>query len=212
MELFAQPMKLTENLTHLSYAFVSLRDLGVGLCGQSNHTEKCCFYSLSAAEDYEASGYSLCSVLPLKAMGPYIAAGASLAIVVMIIWFVGKRCSRRRTLHRRYFGSHTWSRRKVFWRQKNLSRAAYVALALRCSAKTRSGCNEEPRQTQSRMTVKIDAAFETGVKVGNLRQGRDLFTQYTKKRRSTSKKASIPRTSCPVLLWICLNLLFVGNL
>ena len=39
--------------------------------------------------------------------------------------------------------------------------------------------------------VKIDAAFETGVKVGNLRQGRDLFTQYTKKRRSTSKKASI---------------------
>ena len=64
MGLLGQPVKQTENLTHLSLAFVPRRNLGVGLCGQPNHTEKClnyarCFYSLSSAEDYEASGLDL---------------------------------------------------------------------------------------------------------------------------------------------------------
>ena len=69
-------------LTHLSYAFVRPRYLGVGLSGQTmNHTEKLlprlsltfakclnyarCFYTLSSPEDYEASGRSSASGLDL---------------------------------------------------------------------------------------------------------------------------------------------------
>ena len=84
MGLFGQPMKQTENLTHLSQVFVPPRNMGLGLCGQpmkqteclnyarcfhslssaENYTEKClnyarCFYALSSAEDYEASGLYL---------------------------------------------------------------------------------------------------------------------------------------------------------
>ena len=62
--------------------------------------------------------------------------------------------TKKKVFRRICLGSHTWSRRKVFWRMKRISRTTYLKLARQSMIKAKSFCCQKME--------KISAASEIG--------------------------------------------------
>ena len=62
--------------------------------------------------------------------------------------------TRTRVKQRRRLRSGYWTRRRIFWRRRNISRTAYIAEALQGSIKQRIYCLSESQERQEEMFTK----------------------------------------------------------
>ena len=111
--LYWSPLNQPGNITPHSYAQCSIRHLGVGLGGQNfcfNLREV--FFPIS----FGLMGTIYFGLILLRRMRGY---------------------TKTRGKHRRRLGSGYWTRRKIYWRRRKISRTAYIADALQCSTNQR---------------------------------------------------------------------------
>ena len=118
------------SITPHSYAQCSLRHLGVGLGGQNfcfNLREV--FFPIS----FGLMGTIYFGLILLRRMRGY---------------------TKTRVKHRRRLGSGYWTRRKIYWRRRKISRTAYIAEALQCSTNQRIYSLPESQERRKVMLTK----------------------------------------------------------
>ena len=126
--------------------------------------------------------------------------------MVLLLWRrIKKYYASTRVSQRRRFGSGYWSRRKIFWRQRDISRTEYIVEALHGSIKQRIYSKSESQERKEEMLTKPypDIAKRKGYAVsgGKLEvEPKDLneVMLYKKKNRcSTTKgKRSFKKRGC----------------
>ena len=126
--------------------------------------------------------------------------------LVLLLWRrIRKYYTSTRVLQRRRFGSGYWSRRRIYWRQRDISRTGYIVEALQGSMKQRIYSKSESQGRKVEMLTKLypDIAKRNGYAVsgGQLEvEMKDLneVMLYEKKKRcfSGKGKSSLKKQGC----------------
>ena len=75
--------------------------------------------------------------------------------VVLLLWRrIRNYCTRTRVSQRRRFGSGYWSRRRIYWRQRDISRSGYIVEALQGTIKVRIHRQSESQERKEEMLTK----------------------------------------------------------
>ena len=104
--------------------------------------------------------------------------------------------TRTRVKQRRRLGSGYWTRRRVYWRRREISRTAYIAEALQSSIKQRINSQSELQKRKEEMLTKpcSDIMKRNGHAVngaqleGEVLDGNELMLSHKKTRCSSSKR------------------------
>ena len=120
----------------------------------------------------------------------FILAGNFVSLVFLAYVFLcfgcRRRYSKKRRLKYRSIGSYNWSRRRVLWLQKKISRTEYVALASKNKSATKSF---EIRPTQT-TCAPVLASFAKSTKAAVTGKRKEKTTV----RRKTLNNKDLPRT------------------
>ena len=103
--------------------------------------------------------------------------------------------TRTREKQRRRLRSGYWTRRRIYWRRRNISRTGYIAEALQCSIKQRIYCLSDSQERQEEVFTKPcpDILMRNGLAVsgvqsdGEVHDMNEVILNPKKIRRSTSK-------------------------
>ena len=115
------------------------------------------------------------------------------------------RYTRTREKQRRRLRSGYWTRRRIYWRRRNISRTGYIAEALQCSIKQRIYCLSDSQERQEEVFTKPcpDILMRNGLAVsgvqsdGEVHDMNEVILNPKKIRRSTSKgKRQLKKRGC----------------
>ena len=128
--LYWSPLNQPGNINPHSYAHCSIRHLGVGLGGQN--------FCFNLREVFFPISFGLMGTIYFG----------------LILLRRMRGCTKTRVKHRRRLGSGYWTRRKIYWRRRKISRTAYIAEALQCSTNQRIYSLPESQERRKVMLTK----------------------------------------------------------
>ena len=126
--------------------------------------------------------------------------------VVLLLWrMIRNYYTRTRVSQRRRFGSGYWSRRRIYWRHRDISRSGYIVEALQGTIKQRINSQSESQERKEEMLtkpypdiVKRNGYAVSGGQSENVVKDLNEVMLYKEKNRCSSSKGkrSLKKRGC----------------